>query len=77
MEDDETPDRFNEELAKIALESTAVLWAQAEAMAVAQVEPLSALERLASCVKDGVLQMRDVDRATVYKQHLGEKLRSE
>lgn len=38
---------------------------------------LDALERLASCVKDGVLQMRDVDRATVYKEHLGKKLSGE
>lgn len=30
---------------------------------------------LASCVKDGVLQMRDVDRAKVYTKHLGKKLR--
>lgn len=35
---------------------------------------LDAIQRLASCVKDGVLQMRDVDRASVYKEHLGKKL---
>ena len=34
------------------------------------------MDALASCVKDGVLQMRDVDRANVYSTHLGEKLRS-
>lgn len=34
-----------------------------------------AYDKLASCVKDGVLQMRDVDRANVYKEHLGEKLK--
>lgn len=32
-------------------------------------------DTLASCVKNGVLQMRDVDRAKVYSSHLGEKLR--
>jgi hypothetical protein len=35
----------------------------------------SAAEALASCVKDGVLQMRDVDRAQVYSTHLGKGLR--
>jgi hypothetical protein len=36
----------------------------------------AALERLANAVdKSGVLQMRDVDRAKVYSQHLGKKLR--
>jgi hypothetical protein len=36
---------------------------------------VKAIETVASCVKDGVLQMRDVDRAKVYGEHLGEKLR--
>ena len=34
-----------------------------------------ALERLAACAEDGVLKMKDVDRAKVYSTHLGEKLR--
>ena len=34
------------------------------------------LERIASSIgDDGVLRMRDVDRAKVYEKHLGEKLR--
>jgi PleD family two-component response regulator len=42
---------------------------------LAQLKIARALEKIASCVKDGVLQMRDVDRAEVYGKHLGEKLR--
>lgn len=34
-----------------------------------------ALEAIASCVKNGVLCMRDVDRGAVYAKHLGAKLR--
>lgn len=30
---------------------------------------------LGEAIKDGVLQMRDVDRAKVYGEHLGKKLR--
>lgn len=39
-----------------------------------------ALERIASALeriqKDGVIQMRDVERAEVYGKHLGQRLRS-
>lgn len=38
-----------------------------------------ALERLASCVdpERGAIRMVDIDRAKVYSQHLGEKLRND
>lgn len=32
---------------------------------------------LGLAISNGVLQMRDVDRAKVYSEHLGEKLRKE
>jgi hypothetical protein len=52
--------------------------ARLEALRLAEsekAENATAVEILASCVKDGVLQMRDVDRAKVYGEHLGGKLR--
>lgn len=37
----------------------------------------SALDALANCTKDGVIQSEDVVRAKVYSEHLGAKLRDE
>jgi hypothetical protein len=37
----------------------------------------ASLKKIADAAKDGVLQMRDVDRAKVYSEHLGQKLRPE
>ena len=62
----------NRELREEAAEAMRVLRRQTTGEPQALERIAVALERV---VKDGVLQMRDVERAEVYGKHLGKKLR--